>query len=293
MSPLRKLTFLALLPRCNSRGPSKLSRIRKLFLVCALVALGLSGHVEAQCHSLLLGAGTCSAGTSPLLTSLTAYWDAEGAGDTDLVDVHGSNDLAESAGDTIASATGKVGNTRDFEVGETEWFSVNDAPVYSPGDTDFTFCVWVNIESEGAFRFIIGKDDNSTNREYTLDYSTADRFVFNVSANGTANVTVTANNLGAVSVATWYFLCAWHDASANKIFIQGNDGTADETAHTTGVRDGTAPFQIGATASILSWDGLIDEIGYWNRVLSAAERTWLYNSGSGRSYADIVACSGC
>jgi len=32
------------------------------------------------------------------------------------------------------------------------------------------------------------------------------------------------------------------------------------------------------------WDGVIDELGIWDRVLSASEVTELYNSGSGFQY---------
>ncbi len=39
-----------------------------------------------------------------------------------------------------------------------------------------------------------------------------------------------------------------------------------------------------------TWDGLIDEVGFWKgRVLSGAERTELYNAGAGRDYAYIIA----
>ena len=36
-------------------------------------------------------------------------------------------------------------------------------------------------------------------------------------------------------------------------------------------------------------DGRLDQVGVWKRVLTADERTWLYNSGNGRSYTEIVA----
>lgn len=37
-----------------------------------------------------------------------------------------------------------------------------------------------------------------------------------------------------------------------------------------------------------NWDGIIDECGFWNRTLNSTEIAWLYNSGTGRTYDEIV-----
>jgi hypothetical protein len=58
--------------------------------------------------------------------------------------------------------------------------------------------------------------------------------------------------------------------------------------------DSDAGFSFGAHADGQTpLDGLLDDIGVWKRKLSDTEVTWLYNSGAGRSYAEIVTCSGC
>jgi hypothetical protein len=83
---------------------------------------------------------------------------------------------------------------------------------------------------------------------------------------------------------------AWHDSVGNTINIQVNNGTADSAAHNLGVFYGTAPFAIGArdAAAADYWDGLIDEVGFWKRVLTADERTTLYNGGNGLAYPFTV-----
>lgn len=116
------------------------------------------------------------------------------------------------------------------------------------------------------------------------------RFKLDVDSNGGGtDTTVTANTFGAISAATWYFVVAWHDSVSNQIGISVN-GTADTAAHSAGVFDGTGPFAIGARVNATSdyWDGLIDEFGFWRRVLSGAEITELYNAGAGRDYAYIA-----
>ena len=47
--------------------------------------------------------------------------------------------------------------------------------------------------------------------------------------------------------------------------------------------NGTAPFTIGNFVGLF-YDGLIDEVGVWNRALSGSEVAELYNGGSGDPY---------
>lgn len=220
-----------------------------------------------------------------VIDNLVAYWSLEEASGN-AIDAHGNNDLTDSA--TVGTATGKVGNARDFELGDTDYLSIADNADLSMGDIDFTIQVWVNLESKTDFQRLMGKVQTTV--EYYLLYDpTPDRFRFHVN-DGTNDTIVNADQLGSPSIATWYHIVAWHDASGNQIGIAINAGTADTAAHTTGVQDGTNNFYLSQQDAAM--DGLLDEAGVWKRVLSAADRTWLYNSGNGRSYADIVAEAG-
>jgi hypothetical protein len=221
-----------------------------------------------------------------LLTNLESYWRLDEASGSAL-DAHGANHLTETSG-TIASTTGKVGNCRDLEAGDTEHFEISDNAALSTGDIDFTLTGWVNIESISGNAWIVSKWNGTINqREYgvrVLDGS-PDLFQFFVSSNGTASASVSATTFGAPSLATWYFFVAWHDASANTINIQINNGTVNSTAHATGVFNSTAPFRLGAQGNDSEFfDGLIDEVGFWKRILTSDERTAIYNGGNGLAY---------
>ena len=51
--------------------------------------------------------------------------------------------------------------------------------------------------------------------------------------------------------------------------------------------DLTSSWQLGARefgVSRLPYNGLIDEVGFWHKVLSQSEVTSLYNSGAGLAY---------
>lgn len=227
-----------------------------------------------------------------LSDSLISYWPLDEASGSAL-DAHGSNDLAESASDTIDSAAGHVGGARDFELADTEYFSIADNADLSTGDIDFTIAAWVNLESLGTRTIVSKFSTGASSREYTLQEvgtGASARLRFSVDSNGTAiDTAVNADTFGAVSTATWYFVVAWHDSVNNVIGISVND-ISDTAAHSAGVFDGTAAFAIGARVNADGdyFDGIIDEVGFWKRVLTSAEITELYNAGAGRDYAYIA-----
>ncbi len=223
-----------------------------------------------------------------LTDNLISYYDCEEASGN-LIDIHGANDLTDT--NTVGTAAGKVGNARDFEKDNSEYFLHTDNTDLSTGDIDWTFACWVNAETLLSFPVIANKgwSGSAGAREWVLYFNDSpNRFEFIVENSSSGTTTVNANNLGAPSTATWYHIVIWHDASANQIGIAVNAGTADTAAHTTGVRDSAGDFRIGASPSqSLYWDGLIDEAGFWKRVLTSQERTDLYNGGAGLAYADF------
>ena len=69
-------------------------------------------------------------------------------------------------------------------------------------------------------------------------------------------------------------------------------GTAGTAATGGGDANDTGEaFLIGASEGSGSvgryWDGLIDEVCVWSRVLTADERSFLYSAGSGVTYATV------
>lgn len=199
------------------------------------------------------------------------------------------NDLTDN--NTVTQVAGKVGNGGQFTAANSEYLSLSDNSSFSPGNYDFTVAGWVYLDSVGADRNIISKFNNSNNnREYRLYYSNStSRFTFMVSADGgSTTYSVGATTFGTPSITTWYYVVAWHDATANTINIQINNGAVDSTAHTLGVYDGNYETRIGAINSGNYMDGRIDELGYWKRPLTTTERTSLYNSGNGKAITSLT-----
>lgn len=219
---------------------------------------------------------------------MISFWSIADASDS-----HGSNTLTNNGVSFVVVGPRTVG---DFEASESDSLSIASNASLQTGDVSFAFAAAVVPETIAGFRTIVGKWSNTGNlREYLLGINaTTSRFEFSVSSNGTAFTTVQANSLGAPSNGSVYYVVAWHDATANTINIQVNNGTVDSAAHSTGVFTSTPTFYIGRTAAqggvAAYFDGIIGLVGYWKGGFPTSdERTWLWNDGNLRDYAEILA----
>ena len=228
-----------------------------------------------------------------LFTNLISWWTldepSDGTAPVIRLDSSGTNDLTDN--NTTPSVAAKVNLGADLELANTEFLSHIDNASLSFADEDFTLACWVNAETYGgANRRIISKwGAIAANQEYLLYYSNgANRLQFLVS-DGVGAGSVAANTLGAPVIATWYLVIAWHDSVANTINIEVNDGGVDSVAYALGCHDGPSSFGLGADPDNLieHFDGILDEAALWRRILTAAERTALYNAGSGVGFSSI------
>jgi len=217
-----------------------------------------------------------------LSTSLVAWWTLNETSGT-REDSVGNNDLTDN--NTVLYGAGKKGNAADFELATSEYLSIADNADLSTGDIDYSMCCWFKPESVGISQFLMSKWVGAYNTlEYVLYVNTSNQAAFSITdgVDTAATATETTNTLSA---GTWYLLVGWHDATANTVNIQVNNNTPVSAADVAGFNSGSA-FCLGAQSDGLASyaDGLMDEAGFWKKVLSAAERTRLYNGGEGLTY---------
>jgi len=224
--------------------------------------------------------------SSTLATDLRAWWPLEGS---PWLDSHSAGPYTLSATNAPGTGTGKIASCLDVELSSTQWLYLENHADFRPGDTDFSWSCWVNAESLGGANGVFGKWHPSTasENEYCLIELAGD-FAFFVH-DGTATQTSVSAGV-SISTATWYHVVCWHDSVNNEIGIAVDDATPVTAAHSAGVNTGgSSRFEIGGytNTGAAQWDGLIDEVGFWNKVVSAAEITELYNSGNAIGYSDL------
>jgi hypothetical protein len=227
-----------------------------------------------------------------LSDNLVSYWKLDEESGS-RVDAHSSNDLTDN--NTVLYAAGKLNNAALMVNANLEYLSHVDNAELSLEGVSFFISFWAYLVSKVDEMVLTAKEDTSVTNEweFRLDYrTTTDRFRWFVfsKTNGVVG-SVSANELGAPSLSTWYHIVAYHDIVGDEVGIIVNDGTPD-TAATTGyeVEATTGDFLIGNRlgGSGKTFDGRVDEYGLWKRTPDAQDITDLYNGGDGLSYEDII-----
>lgn len=214
------------------------------------------------------------------------------------VDAVGAMDLTD--GNTVGSAAGMFSNAADFELSNSENLFSNAGSGIADGDVSFTARLWIKIETLNQNSILVVKgwsDSNPTIFSWCVRLTVFNDISFIVSDN--SNTLSVSTGLDSVTTGVWYLVHAWHNATTDEIGISLNAGTPDTDSWTTGTKNNTPDFWVGArgNASFSGpegfFDGLIDDLvileGY---VLDSTERTEDYNGGTGVAFDDWDAGGG-
>jgi hypothetical protein len=144
------------------------------------------------------------------------------------------------------------------------------------------------LTTKGGINIVAKRGSIPADLEYYLRYDNAsDRFQFEfwdqVGTQGDRNAT----SAGSPSTGVWYFLCVTHDSVRDTVNISVNAGTVDSLSWTTGINISASVIglDIGAFGSGAElFNGAVDEVGIWKRVLTPGEIAELYNNGNGNTF---------
>jgi hypothetical protein len=219
---------------------------------------------------------------SSLLTGIKAYWKLEEASGNRVDSTGRGNDATPT--NTPGNTTGKVGNALNLVRTSSQYVSkLASADVNFGTSTDWSVVFWVKFASKPAgSTFLWSRSDAGEVSTWGCYYSSAaDR----LRANGTgpAEVSAQADNFGAISTGTWMFVVIGFTSSSQTLSIQVNNGVANSATPPSAITVTTGDLFIGGYLGG-EFDGDIDEFGIWHRLLTAAEITELYNSGTGITY---------
>lgn len=219
--------------------------------------------------------------------NLQGYWRLN---DNALDETDNDNDLSSSGSPSYA--TGKFDKAIDLERGSSQYLYITDANQTGldiSGDVSFT--LWVKLEAlpsvNGGDEVLISKyDTGATQRSYLLYcQSAADNLTVNVSPieTGSGSIGVTkANFFDSDDVGNFVHVAVTVDISTGEVKMYKNGSpvhTGSDDAIVS-VYNGTAHFAIGAkfnngTANDF-FDGLVDDVAIFNRILTAREIFDLY-----------------
>lgn len=199
---------------------------------------------------------TAPAQTVPT-SGLIAHFSADG-------NANDSSSFANNGTFGGSYATGILGQA--LQVSASNYVSAPDALQYAV--SDFSTAFWFKGTAGGAF---IGQDEGSgTTPKWFVDYGYLNPGVFNLHLNGNPNLVVLSSNSVSPSNSDWHSFALVKDGALFSFFL---DGTAIGTqANTYSIPNPAAPLTIGfAESTVPSFNGLLDEIVFYNRALTLAE----------------------
>ncbi len=238
--------------------------------------------------------GTQQRSRASLSLGLASAWLLGEATGAVRKDSYGSNDLANNGsggGVSQVAGVGGAGFGSAFAAASSQYLAIASNSTLQVAGSSFTFAGWVKLATKPAAARILSKyavSSGGVTQEYTLGYIGADdRFEFSVTPSGGSVTAVKADAFGSPIAGTWYFVAAWQDAPNSTISISVNNGAANQvtgvgTPAATAERFvmGTLDGVAGAPLVGQYLDGALQNWGFWKRLLTAPERTTLYNGGT-------------
>jgi hypothetical protein len=223
--------------------------------------------------------------SSTLKDGLVSWWSLNESSGT-RSDSHGSNDLVDS--DTTGSATGKVGSAARIDSSAADKLTVESSSLQ--GGASFTVAGWIYLDSlnvsAGAWFGATSSVPFSSRSDWMWAFrSSSGLFQFYTSDGGWKSLN--AISFGTVSSGTWYHVTTWYDSDASTMSIKVNNGATDSRTSVTATHQSLATTLRVGGYHTNAFDGRVDELGFWSRVLTANEITELYNSGTGIGYSSL------
>jgi hypothetical protein len=245
-------------------NPPVLGICRLLIFACLLAALAFGDVARAQ---------QCV--TPP--SGLIAWWAADG----DASDFEGAHNGTLNNGTTFA--TGEVGQAFNFDASQHQYVDVGliSLPV------TFTISAWINPSQSvpGVYYEIINSFDGDG---WFFDDINGQLHAETETRTGNA-ATVYATINAVITTGTWQHVLVTYDGNAGPgqkfhFYVNGAAAAAiasNDQCSTPGTSSFTAKIGAEATApTIDNFDGRIDELQLFDRVLSADEIAAIYNAGS-------------
>ncbi|MBI2676665.1 MAG: LamG domain-containing protein [Candidatus Yanofskybacteria bacterium] len=240
----------------------------------------------------LIGAGSKENHTpvESLTRGLTGYWTLDGSNisGTRAKDSSGNNNHGTLTNGPV-QAVGKVGQGLSFDGTDDEVVLDNLTDLDFSQENAFTISAWVRPDGSNASDGVFSRGGTFSSADTVIYYlavlnTDATRWRGTVS-DGTNLISVNSA-VGTVSVNQWQYLSLVWDGTTLSLYKDGaflNSATGTFNGLWNGDDANDRETSIGADgrAERFYWDGTIDDVRIYNRVLSAAEVKRLYLIGAG------------
>ncbi len=253
----------------------------------AEVSVNVDEEVVAGTGDITFITGSPTPGIT-LGNGLVALWDLEEASGN-AIDSQGSNDGTVAGGITTGQESVST------ELGNSYLFAPTDPKVdvgYSAELADyasgFSIGFWIKPQAPqtGVYNAILrGAGGNGNTRGWRINSDAWNggsiRFASGNETTG-ANPNVMISNLSSLW-GSWIYVAATYDGSTVNLYVNGTEYTASGTNITINAASPASDWHmlLGESGGTADYAGNMDQVAYYNRVLSSKEINELYNSGNG------------
>lgn len=225
---------------------------------------------------------------SSLVTNLWAYWNMDEASGSRADLTGNGRTLAQS--NTVGSAAGVLTNAAVFATGGNKKLQGNVSNlganrtmnmwVYPVSTVDGYFFSIGDYTGDAPNNLALGVDGGGANFIYYDSSSNRVALSASFTANTWTMITVTASNFVGGTTLNFYQNGSLVQTYTPATFLQiSYDVTIGGGPSRGGAFKPSSP-----SITFPYWNGDVDEVGVWTRVLTAGEIASLYNGGAGRAY---------
>lgn len=170
--------------------------------------------------------------------------------------------------------SGQIGNAFDYITANNDYVNLTSGSTKPLMHTTFSVSYWFNA------------DDVTTNQRITGFKETYNFHSRLISGNLVFNFQGEASEttIDAVSINTWYHVVITYDGSDATAYLDNVSKFSGAKANNAATRSNI--FGAESEPSSGWYDGTLDELGIWNRTLSAGEVGQLWNGGTGITFTD-------
>ena len=223
--------------------------------------------------------------TADLNNDLLSYWKLDEASGS-VIDSLGQHNGTNTGG--IAGQSGLINTAYSFASASYVDFGLITAFDFNAPQTDFTIALWLYPLTTGTNEFFMGNAQTDSVGPYIFNRLATGKFHYYFASPTTWTVD-TDSGLN-IPQDQWNFIVIRRDGSIFTPYVNGVMGTNTTSSGNLISGATTRTFQFGkgfGSSGSSGINGSIDEVGIWNRSLTYAEITDLYNGGSGISYTGV------
>lgn len=179
----------------------------------------------------------------------------------------------------LLTSTGKVNN--GFYMNGTTFFTV---PNTFLDLGDFTISMWINSKESGTQQAILHNNWWDASNGVYFVWESTNKLSYGIRNNVKAHT----NETFVLQNNTWYHLVLTANTTDIIFYLNGTKLNNKNNNEIEGLIT-NAVFNFSSTYNTPDYfNGTIDEVGMWNRTLTQAEVTALYNNGNGLKYNSTI-----